>query len=125
MFHFTTAIANEERQRKNGQMALAAGTEYVVNFLKSENVSYDELIFSLCKYADARAIIAATVMLLVCAAVAEHFGIQSAVYGALALSAAAVIYLFVSGMNSQGALTANRRASAGPDRGRLPGRGRR
>jgi PAS domain S-box-containing protein len=44
-----TAIANEERQHKNGQMALAAGTEYVVNFLKSENVSYDELIFSLCK----------------------------------------------------------------------------
>ncbi len=55
----------------------------------------------------AGAIIAAMVMLLVCAAVAEYFGIQSAVYGALALSAAAVVYLFVSGMNSQGALTGN------------------
>jgi methyl-accepting chemotaxis protein len=57
--------------------------------------------------ADARAIITATVMLLVCAAAAEHFGVQRAVYAALALSAAAVIYLFVSGMNSQGALTTN------------------
>lgn len=44
-----TAIAGEERKHKNGQQALAAGTDYVVNFLKSRNVSYDELIFSLCK----------------------------------------------------------------------------
>jgi PAS domain S-box-containing protein len=44
-----TAIADEERKHKNGQQALTAGTDYVVNFLKSRNVSYDELIFSLCK----------------------------------------------------------------------------
>ena len=57
--------------------------------------------------AGAGAIIVAIVMLPVCAAVAEYFGIQSAVYGTLALSAAAGAYLFVSGMKSQGALTAN------------------
>ena len=44
-----TAIAEEERKHKNGQAALAAGTDYLVNLLKSRNVSYDELIFSLCK----------------------------------------------------------------------------
>lgn len=43
------AIAAEERKHKNGQQALAAGTDYVLNFLKTRNVSYDELVFSLCK----------------------------------------------------------------------------
>jgi len=62
--------------------------------------------------AGAGATIAATVMLPVCAAVAEYFGIQSAVYGALALSAAAGAYLFVLSINGQGLLTGNKMAEA-------------
>ena len=45
---YATIVA-EERKHKNGQQALAAGTDYVLNFLKTRNVSYDELVFSLCK----------------------------------------------------------------------------
>ena len=36
-----------EAQHKNGQMALAAGFEFLVNFLKSRNTTYEALIFSL------------------------------------------------------------------------------
>jgi PAS domain S-box-containing protein len=40
-------ILQAERQQTNGQKALAAGTEFLTNFLKTRNVKYDELIFSL------------------------------------------------------------------------------
>jgi PAS domain S-box-containing protein len=41
------AILKEEAQHQNGQKALAAGFDFVVNFLQSRNTSYDALIFSL------------------------------------------------------------------------------
>jgi len=41
------AILNEEKQHQNGQKQLAAGFDFVVNFLQSKNITYDELIFSL------------------------------------------------------------------------------
>jgi PAS domain S-box-containing protein len=41
------AILAEEKKHPNGQQALAAGFDFVVNFLKSKNTTYDELIFSL------------------------------------------------------------------------------
>lgn len=40
-------ILREEKQHQNGQKELAAGFDFVVNFLKSRNTSYDALIFSL------------------------------------------------------------------------------
>lgn len=40
-------ILREEKQHQNGQKELAAGFDFVVNFLKSRNASYDALIFSL------------------------------------------------------------------------------
>jgi methyl-accepting chemotaxis protein len=58
------------------------------------------------------AIIAAIAMLPVCAAIAEYFGIQSTVYGVLALSATAGAYLFVLSINGQGVLTGNKTAEA-------------
>lgn len=41
------AVLKEERQHQNGQKALAAGFDFLVDFLKSQNTSYDALIFSL------------------------------------------------------------------------------
>lgn len=41
------SILKEERQHQNGQQALAASFDFVVNFLQSRNTSYDALIFSL------------------------------------------------------------------------------
>jgi len=41
------AILAEEKKYPNGQQELAAGFDFVVNFLKSKNTTYDELIFSL------------------------------------------------------------------------------
>lgn len=40
-------VLQEEHQHKNGQQALAAGFDFLTNFLKSKNTTYDELIFSL------------------------------------------------------------------------------
>ncbi len=40
-------ILREENRHQNGQKELAAGFDFVVNFLKSRNTSYDALIFSL------------------------------------------------------------------------------
>jgi PAS domain S-box-containing protein len=40
-------ILREERQHQNGQKELAAGFDFVVNFLKSRNTTYDALVFSL------------------------------------------------------------------------------
>ena len=40
-------ILQEENQHKNGQQALAAGFEFMTNFLKSRSTTYDALIFSL------------------------------------------------------------------------------
>jgi len=37
----------EESQHRNGQQALAAGFDFLVNFIKSRNTTYDALIFSL------------------------------------------------------------------------------
>ncbi len=42
-----TDILREEKRQQNGQKELAAGFDFVVNFLKSRNTSYDALIFSL------------------------------------------------------------------------------
>lgn len=39
-------LLREERRHKNGQQALAAGFDRLVNFLKAKNASYDELIFA-------------------------------------------------------------------------------
>jgi hypothetical protein len=41
------AVLNAERQHQNGQKALAAGFDFVVDFLKSQGTSYDALVFSL------------------------------------------------------------------------------
>lgn len=41
------ATLQEEKRHRNGQQALAAGFDFLVNFLKSKNTTYDELIFSL------------------------------------------------------------------------------
>jgi len=41
------AVLKEERQHQNGQKELAAGFDFLVNFLKTQNTSYDALIFSL------------------------------------------------------------------------------
>lgn len=41
------AVLEEEKRHKNGQMELAAGFEFLVNFLKSKNTTYDELIHAL------------------------------------------------------------------------------
>ena len=40
-------VLQEESRHTNGQKALAAGFEFLVNFLKSKNTTYDALIFSL------------------------------------------------------------------------------
>lgn len=40
-------VLREESQHSNGKKALAASFDLLANFLKSKNVSYDELIFSL------------------------------------------------------------------------------
>jgi len=37
----------EESQHRNGQHALAAGFDFLVNFIESRNTTYDALIFSL------------------------------------------------------------------------------
>jgi PAS domain S-box-containing protein len=42
-----SAVLQEERRHRNGQAALAAGFNMLVDFLKSKNMSYDEFIFSL------------------------------------------------------------------------------
>lgn len=42
-----SSILQVERQHQNGQKSLAAGYEFLTSFLKSKNVNYDELIFSL------------------------------------------------------------------------------
>jgi PAS domain S-box-containing protein len=41
------AVLQEEKRHRNGQQALAAGFDFVVDFLKSRNISYDALIHSL------------------------------------------------------------------------------
>ena len=41
------ATLQEENKHKNGQQALAAGFDFLVNFVKSRNTTYDALIFSL------------------------------------------------------------------------------
>jgi PAS domain S-box-containing protein len=40
-------VLQEENRHRNGQQALAAGFDLLVNFLKSKNTTYDELILSL------------------------------------------------------------------------------
>jgi PAS domain S-box-containing protein len=40
-------ILREEKKHQNGQKELAAGFDFVVNFLKSRNTTYDALVFSL------------------------------------------------------------------------------
>lgn len=42
-----SAVLREEKQHQNGQKALAASFDFLVNFLKSRNTTYDALIFSL------------------------------------------------------------------------------
>jgi PAS domain S-box-containing protein len=42
-----SAILKEEKGHRNGQKALAAGFDLLVDTLKSRNATYDELIFSL------------------------------------------------------------------------------
>ena len=42
-----SAILQEENKHKNGQSALAAGFDFLTNFLKSKDTTYDALIFSL------------------------------------------------------------------------------
>jgi PAS domain S-box-containing protein len=41
------AILQEEKRHRNGQDALRAGSDFLVDLLRSKGVSYDELIFSL------------------------------------------------------------------------------
>ena len=41
------SVLAAEAQHKNGQMALAAGFDFLVDFLKSRNTTYEALIFSL------------------------------------------------------------------------------
>ena len=41
------AVLQEERKHRNGQTALSASFQLVVDVLKSKNVTYDEFIFSL------------------------------------------------------------------------------
>ncbi|MGC2124769.1 MAG: hypothetical protein WA652_18120 [Xanthobacteraceae bacterium] len=41
------SVIREEQQHRNGQQALAAGFELLVNFVKSRNMTYDALVFSL------------------------------------------------------------------------------
>ena len=41
------AILQEEKRHRNGQDALRAGSEFLVDLLRSKGVSYDEFIFSL------------------------------------------------------------------------------
>ena len=41
-----SSMLHEERGHKNGQQALAAGFDFLSNFLKSRNTTYDALIFS-------------------------------------------------------------------------------
>lgn len=41
------AVLKEEKQHQNGQKELAAGFDFLINFLKSKNTAYDALIFSL------------------------------------------------------------------------------
>jgi len=40
-------VLQEEHRHKNGQQSLAAGFDFLTNFLRSKNMTYDELIFSL------------------------------------------------------------------------------
>lgn len=40
-------VLAEERKHKNGQQELAAGFSFLVNFVKSKGMPYDELVFSL------------------------------------------------------------------------------
>jgi PAS domain S-box-containing protein len=42
-----STVLQEEKRHPNGQDALKAGFDLLVNFLKSKSVTYDELIFSL------------------------------------------------------------------------------
>lgn len=41
------SVLREEKQHRNGQQALAASFEFLVNFVKSKNTTYDALIFAL------------------------------------------------------------------------------
>jgi len=40
-------VLREEKQHRNGQQALSASFEFLVNFVKSKNTTYDALVFSL------------------------------------------------------------------------------
>jgi PAS domain S-box-containing protein len=40
-------LLQEEHRHKNGQQSLAAGFDFLTNFLKAKNASYEELIFSI------------------------------------------------------------------------------
>lgn len=42
-----STLLNEENRHKNGQQALAAGFDCLVNFLKSKDTTYDQFMFSL------------------------------------------------------------------------------
>lgn len=42
-----STVLQEESRHRNGQAALTAGFDLLVNFLKSKNTTYDELILSL------------------------------------------------------------------------------
>jgi hypothetical protein len=41
------SVLRAEKQHRNGQQALAASFEFLVNFVKSKNTTYEALIFSL------------------------------------------------------------------------------
>jgi len=41
------SVLEEEKAHRNGQQALASSFEFLVNFVKSRNTTYDALIFSL------------------------------------------------------------------------------
>jgi PAS domain S-box-containing protein len=40
-------LRDVESQHRNGKDGLAAGTQYLLDFVKAKNVSYDQLVFSL------------------------------------------------------------------------------
>jgi len=40
-------VLREEKRHRNGQEALASSFEFLVNFVKSKNMTYDALVFSL------------------------------------------------------------------------------
>lgn len=40
-------VLREEKQHRNGQQALTSSFEFLINFVKSKNTTYDALVFSL------------------------------------------------------------------------------